>query len=42
VLPVHSTAPERLVVPGVPSFLPETGVTYLVTDLLAGVASASG
>jgi len=37
VLPVHSTAPEALVVPGVPSFLPEAGVTYRVTDLLAGV-----
>lgn len=41
VLPVHSSAPESLVVPGVPSFLPEAGVTYRVTDLLAGVASVS-
>jgi hypothetical protein len=36
VLPVHSRAPEALVVPGIPSFLPEAGVTYRVGDLLAG------
>jgi ribonuclease J len=36
VLPVHSAAPENLVVPGVPSFLPQAGLTYRVTDLLAG------
>jgi ribonuclease J len=36
VLPVHSRAPEALVVPGVPSFLPEAGVTYRIADLLAG------
>jgi ribonuclease J len=36
VLPVHSTAPEVLVVPGVPSFLPQAGVTYRVSDLIAG------
>ena len=36
VLPVHSRAPEALVVPGIPSFLPEAGVTYRVADLLAG------
>ena len=36
VLPVHSRVPEALVVPGIPSFLPEAGVTYRVTDLLAG------
>jgi len=35
VLPVHSSAPEKLVVPGVPSFLPQAGVTYRVADLLA-------
>jgi len=35
VLPVHSRAPEALVVPDVPSFLPEAGVTYRVADLLA-------
>ncbi len=40
VLPVHSTAPERLVVPGVPSFLPRAGVTYTVSDILVGVSSA--
>ena len=39
VLPVHSAAPEALVVPGIPSFIPEAGVTYRVTDLLAGVSS---
>jgi hypothetical protein len=37
VLPVHSAAPENLVVPGVPSFLPQAGLTYRVTDLLASV-----
>jgi hypothetical protein len=36
VLPVHSRAPEALVVPGVPSFLPEVGITYRVAELLAG------
>ena len=36
VLPVHSRAPEALVVPGVPSFLPQAGITYRVADLLAG------
>ncbi|HEV2032958.1 MAG TPA: hypothetical protein VGU71_01970, partial [Candidatus Dormibacteraeota bacterium] len=35
VLPVHSRAPEALVVPGIPSFLPQAGVTYRVADLLA-------
>jgi len=35
VVPVHSTAPETLVVTGVPSFLPVAGVTYRVSDLLA-------
>jgi ribonuclease J len=40
VLPVHSTAPEALVVSGVPSFLPQAGVTYRVTDLLAGTSVA--
>jgi ribonuclease J len=34
VLPVHSRAPEALVVPGVPSFLPQAGVKYRVADLL--------
>lgn len=42
VLPVHSSAPERLVVPGIPSFLPQAGVTYRVTDLLGGVLSCNG
>jgi ribonuclease J len=41
VLPVHSAAPEALVVPGIPSFLPEAGVTYRVTDLLSGVSAAT-
>jgi ribonuclease J len=36
VVPVHSRAPEALVVPGIPSFLPDAGVTYRVADLLAG------
>ena len=36
VLPVHSRAPEALMVPGIPSFLPQAGVTYRVADLLAG------
>jgi hypothetical protein len=36
VFPVHSRAPEALVVPGVPSFLPEAGVTYRIADLLVG------
>ena len=40
VLPVHSRAPEALVVPGVPSFLPKAGVAYRVADILAGVSSA--
>ena len=35
VLPVHSAAPQALVVPGVPSFVPEARVTYRVADLLA-------
>lgn len=39
VLPVHSAAPEALVVPGIPSFIPEVGVAYRVTDLLAEGAS---
>ena len=39
VLPVHSSAPETLVVPGIPAFLPEAGVTYRATDLLAGPLS---
>jgi len=34
VLPVHSAAPEALVVPSIPSFVPQAGVTYKVTDLL--------
>jgi ribonuclease J len=40
VLPVHSRAPEALVVPGVPSFLPQAGVAYRIADILAGVSSA--
>src|SRR5258708_5635100 len=40
VLPVHSRAPEALVVPGVPSFLPKAGVAYRVADILAGVRPA--
>jgi ribonuclease J len=40
VLPVHSRAPETLVVPGVPSFLPRAGVGYRVADIIAGVSSA--
>jgi ribonuclease J len=39
VLPVHSRAPEALVVQGVPSFLPQAGVTYRVADLLVGLNS---
>ena len=39
VLPVHSRAPEALVVPGVPCFLPQTGASYRVADLLASVNS---
>jgi ribonuclease J len=35
VLPVHSRAPEALMVPGVPSFLPQAGPTYAVADILA-------
>jgi ribonuclease J len=35
VLPVHSRAPEALVMPDVRSFLPQAGVTYLVADLLS-------
>lgn len=35
VLPVHSAAPQALVVDGVPSFVPEARVTYSVADLLA-------
>ena len=38
VLPVHSRAPEALLVPGVPSFLPQAGVVYRVADILAGVS----
>jgi hypothetical protein len=33
---VHSRAPEALLVPGVPSFLPQAGVTYRVADLVFG------
>jgi hypothetical protein len=40
VLPVHSSAPETLAVPGVPIFLPQAGVNYRVTDLLSGAAVA--
>jgi hypothetical protein len=40
VLPVHSRAPEALVVRGVPSFLPQAGVAYGVADILAGLSSA--
>ena len=39
VLPVHSRAPEALLVPGIPSFLPQAGVAYRVSDILAGVSS---
>jgi ribonuclease J len=39
VLPVHSRAPEALMVPGIPSFLPQVGVAYRVSDILAGVSS---
>jgi ribonuclease J len=39
VLPVHSRAPEALLVPGVPSFLPQAGVAYRVVDLLARASS---
>ncbi len=39
VLPVHSRAPEALLVPGVPSFLPQAGVAYRVADLLARISS---
>jgi hypothetical protein len=38
VLPVHSRAPEALVVPGIPNFLPQAGVTYRVADLIADSA----
>lgn len=40
VLPVHSRAPELLQVPGIPSFLPTSGVAYRVSDIVAGVSSA--
>ncbi|HEV2035105.1 MAG TPA: MBL fold metallo-hydrolase RNA specificity domain-containing protein, partial [Candidatus Dormibacteraeota bacterium] len=40
VLPVHSRAPEALVVAGIPSFLPRAGVTYRVAELLSGASSA--
>jgi ribonuclease J len=39
VLPVHSRAPEALVVPGVRSFLPQAGVTYRVADILTATPS---
>jgi len=35
VLPVHSRAPEALVVPGVPSFIAVAGPAYPVADILA-------
>ncbi|HKW71628.1 MAG TPA: MBL fold metallo-hydrolase [Candidatus Dormibacteraeota bacterium] len=35
VIPVHTASPQALVVPGVPSFVPEARVTYRVADLLA-------
>jgi ribonuclease J len=35
VLPVHSPAPQALVVPGVPSFIPVAGPVYPVADILA-------
>jgi len=40
VLPVHSRAPEALQVPGVPSFLPQAGAAYRVSDIVAGLSSA--
>ena len=40
VLPVHSRAPEALSVPGIPTFLPQSGVTYRVADILGGATSA--
>jgi ribonuclease J len=39
VLPVHSAAPEALAVPGIPSFLPQAGVTYSVADILSSAPS---
>ncbi|MDQ6919126.1 MAG: hypothetical protein M3Z98_07180, partial [Candidatus Dormibacteraeota bacterium] len=35
VLPVHSRAPEALIIPGVPSFVPVAGTVYPVADILA-------
>lgn len=40
VLPVHSRAPEALVVPDVPSFIPGAGVAYLVSSLLSSSSNA--
>jgi hypothetical protein len=34
VLPVHSRRPEALLVPGVPTLLPEVGRRYAVRDLV--------
>jgi ribonuclease J len=39
VLPVHSAAPEALVVPGVACFLPQAGVTYPVANILSPAPS---
>lgn len=41
VLPVHTRAPEALVVVGIRSFLPQAGVAYRVADILSGAPTAS-
>ena len=41
VLPVHSAAPEALVLPGIPTFLPQAGVSYSVADLFSPAPSRS-
>ena len=41
VLPVHTRAPEGLVVVGIRSFLPQAGVTYRVADILSGAPIGS-
>ncbi len=40
VLPVHSRAPEALVVPDVPSFIPRAGVAYSVSSILSGSSNS--
>jgi ribonuclease J len=39
VMPVHSAAPDRLSVPGIPSLVPEVGRAYSASELLRGAVA---